>query len=145
MLKTEDFLIWICIPFLLLFILLSGCEENTKSEYDKEILVVEYQKYHDEAKKMTDGKLSLPYSLKALEIAGQLNDKERTTNSLTEVSHDYERMGELDKALEYSLDAIKIYEKQNDEEGIALVYNRIGTLFFKQGDSLLHYGIYIDY
>jgi two-component sensor histidine kinase len=124
--------------FLVAFItILFSCSKKTDALQDKANIEEEYKRNFSESKKITDGKVSLTYSLKAYELAKKLDDALKITNSLNEVSHDYEKLGMLDQALRYSLESIKICESQDDKEGIAIVYNRIGTMYFKQGDTIL--------
>lgn len=110
-------------------------KETTKPAID--LLEKEYEQNIKFAITETNGKLSLPYSMRAYEIAKQLEDKNKIANSCIELSHDYEKLGQLNTALNKVLEAERLFEIIENKESIALCYNIIGTLFFKQGDTLL--------
>ncbi len=122
----------VCFTFLLVH-----CKNKQMFEPDPHTLEIEYKHNIDLAISETNGKLSLPYSLKGNEIARQLKDNKKIANSCIELSHDYEKLGQLNKALKNVLEATSLFEKMDNKKSIALCYNRIGTLYYKQGDTVL--------
>jgi two-component system, sensor histidine kinase PdtaS len=90
---------------------------------------------------ITNGKKSLVFSLKALEIATRLKNENWVAEACNQVANDYEGMGDLKTALSYALKAARIYERVNNKIDIGFIYNHIGTIYLKQGNIQLaiHY------
>lgn len=63
----------------------------------------------------------------------QQNQPERVAFVLTRFRWVYNSLGDLEKANEYSFQALKIFEDLNDQQGIALTYYTIGeNLYYQQ-------------
>ena len=61
----------------------------------------------------------------------------------TQMGYVFERKGQLDRAADYALDALRLGGKLNDKKAIALSYSDLSNLFWKQSkfDSGLEYGL----
>ncbi len=125
-----------CLLFIFVGLLLSCSERKVKNEADN--------KHQEEfltnilkAQKITNGNKSLPFSLKAYEIAKNSGNKKDAATALIEVSHDYERLGNLRLALKYTLEAAGIYQEDNDLENLAVTNNRIGSVYLSLEDTCL--------
>ncbi|MCK0146963.1 tetratricopeptide repeat protein [Arenibacter sp. F26102] len=61
----------------------------------------------------------------------------------TQLGYVYERRGQLDKAADYAMEALRFGEEQNDKKAIALAYSDLSNIFWKQAkyDKGLKYGI----
>ena len=61
----------------------------------------------------------------------------------TQMGYVFERKGQLGRAADYAIDALKLGEKLNDKKAIALAYSDLSNLFWKQSkfDSGLEYGL----
>jgi two-component sensor histidine kinase len=114
---------------------LSGSQDSAKK--DQTPLENEFIFNIKKAREIIDGKKSLPYSLKALEIAKEIGDGNKVGQSYNQISFDYEVIGDLKIALQYVLQASKIYETNGNKKQCGVAYNRIGTIYFKQGNTKL--------
>lgn len=61
----------------------------------------------------------------------------------TQLQYVYERRGELDRAVEYALEALKIGEQLDDLKSIAQAYSDLANLYYKQNknNQALNYGL----
>ncbi|MGB5437541.1 MAG: histidine kinase dimerization/phosphoacceptor domain -containing protein [Maribacter sp.] len=61
----------------------------------------------------------------------------------TQLGYVFERKGQLDRAADYAMDALRLGEKLNDKKAMALAYSDLSNLFWKQSkfDSGLEYGL----
>jgi two-component sensor histidine kinase len=111
----------------------------SKAELPKDKLSKEkeYDECINKAIEITNGQKSLPYSLKAAELALAINDENKILLAYTEISHDYERLGDLTQALQYVLKASERYTKKGDLEDLGTIYNRIGSLYSIQKNTKL--------
>ncbi|MEO6304217.1 MAG: tetratricopeptide repeat protein [Bacteroidia bacterium] len=78
---------------------------------------------------------------KALEMAQKAYKKALTIRSDKFIAHSLNRIGSVydyksmpDSANDYYLQALKLFEKNNDKDGIATVYQNIGVLYYYQED-----------
>ena len=99
--------IWFSVSILtIISLIINGCIINTENN---EKLKTEFDINKSEAKRITNGEKSLPYSLKAYEIASKLNSEKDIAASCIEISHDYEKLGDLSLALKYKKKDANIY------------------------------------
>lgn len=119
------------------FTLTVKAKSNTLSEKQIEELNKQFKTALSQAISITNGKSSLPFSLEALHIACELNDDFNIAQSYIEISHDYEKMGDLSNALQYVIMAAKKYEAIGKKEETGMVYNRIGSIYLLQGNQNL--------
>jgi two-component sensor histidine kinase len=61
----------------------------------------------------------------------------------TQIGYVYERKGQLDRAVDYALESLRLGEKLFDKKAIALAYSDLSNLFWKQSkfESGLEYGL----
>ena len=61
----------------------------------------------------------------------------------TQLGYVYERKGQLDKAVDYALQSLRLGEKLSDKKAIALAYSDLSNLFWKQSkfETGLEYGL----
>ena len=61
----------------------------------------------------------------------------------TQLGYVYERKGQLDRAVDYALESLRLGEKLSDKKAIALAYSDLSNLFWKQSkfESGLEYGL----
>ena len=61
----------------------------------------------------------------------------------TQLGYVYERKGQLDRAVEYALESLRLGDKLSDNKAIALAYSDLSNLFWKQSkfESGLEYGL----
>lgn len=100
-------------------------------------LNIEYNKNIELAHKIKNGQISLNHSIRAYQIANKINNKLFIAKSSKEISYDYENIGKLDSALFYAFKSVDFYKYLKLTERVAMMYNRISTLYFNQGDSIL--------
>jgi signal transduction histidine kinase/DNA-binding response OmpR family regulator len=75
---------------------------------------------------------SKEYGKAAVILASQLNKREQLANALTGLGIAEDYSGSYDSAMLHYLQALKIYETQNNNTGIAKVLNNIGSVYFYQ-------------
>lgn len=105
---------------------------NEKDEVNN--LIKEYYFNFDKASEITNGKKSLVFSLKALEIGEELNRPNFIASACALISSDYEKIGDLKTALHYTLRAAKIYEQLKNITELGVTYNHLGTIYSRQGN-----------
>lgn len=110
---------------------------DVKGSDQNESLRKEYNYNYDKAKNITDGKKSLPFSLRAYDISRKIDKPELISYACIEVCQDYEKIGDLTLALKYIFIAATIAEKEKDMKTMALVYNTIGTIYQIQNNERL--------
>lgn len=61
----------------------------------------------------------------------------------TQLGYIYERKGQLDRAVDYALESLRLGEKFSDKKAIALAYSDLSNLFWKQSkfETGLEYGL----
>ncbi len=61
----------------------------------------------------------------------------------TQLGYVYERKGQLDRAIDYALESLRLGDKLSDKKAIALAYSDLSNLFWKQSkfESGLEYGL----
>ncbi len=61
----------------------------------------------------------------------------------TQLQYVYERRGELDRAVEYALEALRVGEELDDPKSIAQAYSDLANLYYKQNkiNQALNYGL----
>lgn len=84
---------------------------------------------------------ALHYTNKALEIRRSIGRKDLVASSLSKVGAIYTDLGNYSKALTANLEALKIYEAQNDKMRLGLLYNNIGQIYekLKRYDEEIYY------
>ena len=73
--------------------------------------------------------LALGYTREALGLATEINDRRGMAASYNNLGIVYRNQGALDKALEYYIISLKIYESLQNKEGIATTKNNISTIY----------------
>ena len=78
---------------------------------------------------------ALEYSLLSLDIRKTFLSEDDNIIAITYdlIGLNYENIYQLEKANDYYLKALKIYEKNKDDFGIAVVYNNLATTYIKKG------------
>ncbi|WP_194189702.1 helix-turn-helix domain-containing protein [Clostridium chrysemydis] len=73
---------------------------------------------------------AMDYSFLAKEKFEQINDKENYAKTLLSLSEEYNKSGDLTKAIEYSKRSLKIYRELNDFRTISNIENDLGEFFY---------------
>ncbi len=76
-----------------------------------------------------DPVMALGYTREALNLATEINDQRGLAASYNNLGIVYRNQGALDKALEYYIISLKIYETLQNKEGIATTKNNISTIY----------------
>lgn len=86
---------------------------------------------------------ALEYSIRALEIANDINYSKGKVNSLNNIGIIYKNQGVFDEALEYYIESLRISTSQGYEEARAFTLNNMGTVYSLKGihDKALIYFI----
>ncbi|MCB0410587.1 MAG: tetratricopeptide repeat protein, partial [Flavobacteriales bacterium] len=78
---------------------------------------------------------------KALEVLSDLskfcktiNDEKTKALGIRKIAVGYGNLHYFDKAIEYNIEAARIFEKVNDKYGLALCYNNLGTNYNTKGE-----------
>ncbi|MBL7841569.1 MAG: tetratricopeptide repeat protein [Cyclobacteriaceae bacterium] len=74
------------------------------------------------------------YTREALNLATEINDQKGVAASYNNLGVAYKNQGAFDKALEYYIRSLKIYETLENKEGIATTKNNIATIYSIKGD-----------
>lgn len=74
------------------------------------------------------------YTREALNMAAEINDQRGMAASYNNLGVAYKNQGALDKALEYYIRSLKIYDTLDNKEGIATTKNNIATIYSIKGD-----------
>ena len=72
---------------------------------------------------------ALGYTKQALNLATEINDRRGMAASYNNLGIVYRNQGAFDKALEYYIISLKIYETLQNKEGIATTKNNISTIY----------------
>ncbi len=86
--------------------------------------------------------LSLTYADEGLALAERLQDKNQKRQILHLKGIAHYRLGNYDKTLYYFRQVLRMFEDDNDQEGIGRMYNNLGILYSELGQhdlSLRHY------
>lgn len=84
---------------------------------------------------------ALHHTKEALDIALKLGDKKRIADATSNTGVIYWQTGNFDMAMDYHLDANRIYTNIQDEAGIAKSFSNIGVIFSDQS----HYDKALEY
>ncbi|MDH4059046.1 MAG: tetratricopeptide repeat protein, partial [Cyclobacteriaceae bacterium] len=74
------------------------------------------------------------YAREALNAGTEINDARGTAAAYNNIGVAYRNQGALDKALEFYINALKLYETLQNKEGIASAKNNISTIYSIKGD-----------
>jgi tetratricopeptide (TPR) repeat protein len=77
----------------------------------------------------SDPVLAIGYTRQALSHATEVGDQKGLAASYNNLGIAYRNQGAFDKALEYYIQSLKIYEKLDNKEGIATTKNNISTIY----------------
>lgn len=77
----------------------------------------------------TDPVEALGFAREALNLATEIDDKKGMAAAYNNLGVVYRNLGALDKALEYYLISLRIYESLKNKEGIATTKNNISTIY----------------
>lgn len=77
---------------------------------------------------------ALGYTREALNQATIIDDKKGMAASYNNLGVAYKNQGVLDKALQYYINSLTLYEELGNKEGIATTKNNIATIFSLKGD-----------
>jgi len=78
-----------------------------------------------------DYNLSMSQSHSALDLARQLNDSGLIINMLNNTGIVYQYLGQFDKQLDYTLQALAIIEKKNRKEKLFAMYHNVENGYYK--------------
>ena len=91
--------------------------------------------------KSVEPQKALRHTKQALDIALKMGDKERIADATSNTGVIYWQTGNFDMAMDYHLDANRIYTNIQDEAGIAKSFSNIGVIFSDQS----HYDKALEY
>lgn len=77
---------------------------------------------------------AIGYTREALALATDIDDQKGMAASYNNLGVAYRSQGALDKALEYYLISLRIYETLANKEGLAITKNNIGTIYSLKKD-----------
>lgn len=77
---------------------------------------------------------AIGYTREALTLATEIDDHRGMAASYNNLGVAYKNQGALDKALEYYIRSLQIYDTLNNMEGIATTKNNIATIYSIKGD-----------
>lgn len=89
----------------------------------------------------SDPVTALGYTREALTLAAEIGDKKGMAAAYNNLGVSYRQQGAIDKALEYYINSLKIYELLDNKEGIATLKNNISTIYSIKKD----YGLAVNY
>jgi signal transduction histidine kinase/DNA-binding response OmpR family regulator len=111
-----------------------------REEYRKGLAGVHYC-YGQCYQQQSNYKKSLTYFNEALQLFGEIDDRQGSIKCLNEISAIYFKLGDSFSALEHSLKRLRLYTQINDEHGVGYGLNEIGKIFL----SLLEYDKAVDH
>lgn len=76
---------------------------------------------------------ALKYSLQALELWREIEDKSKIANTINGIGIIYDQQGIFDQALKHYNEAYEIYKELGDEQSLAMMNVNLGILFKAQG------------
>ncbi len=77
---------------------------------------------------------AIGFAREALSLATEINDNKGMAASYNNLGVSYRNQGALDKALEYYLISLKIYDNLKNVDGVATTKNNIGTIYSLKKD-----------
>ena len=77
---------------------------------------------------------AIGFAREALALASEINDLKGMAASYNNLGVSYRNQGALDKALEYYMISLKIYDSLKNEDGVATTQNNIGTIYSLKKD-----------
>jgi len=80
-------------------------------------------------------KMALDFTLKALDLALIIEDKEGIAASYNNIGVFYKNHGVVDKAMNYHLQSMQLNKEINNAKGYAYSLNNIGTIYSMKGQS----------
>jgi tetratricopeptide (TPR) repeat protein len=81
------------------------------------------------AKLHSDPVTAITYAREALSLSTEIDDQKGMAAAYNNLGVAYRNQGALDKALEYYINSMKIYEKLGNKEGIATTKNNIANIY----------------
>ncbi len=87
----------------------------------------------------SDANKSLEYSLSALKIYEELNDKRNYAETMRTIAETYRSLSFHDLAVQSALKAEEIFLKLNDTLGLAQTYNRLAAIMFEKLNNKYSY------
>ncbi len=77
---------------------------------------------------------AIGFAREALTLASEIHDLRGMAASYNNLGVSYRNQGALDKALEYYLFSLRIYDNLKNEDGVATTQNNIGTIYSLKKD-----------
>jgi tetratricopeptide (TPR) repeat protein len=77
---------------------------------------------------------AIGYAKEALNLGTQIKDKRGMAAAYNNIGVAYRNQGALDKALEFYINSLKIYDSLSNKEGIASSKNNISNIYSMKGD-----------
>ena len=135
--------------FLSVFIGLSATAQMDKNKFDSLIRMVDFEREDS----LTQNQLrylsifspsndsAIYFGEAALTLAEKLSDNQAIADTYLSLSNPIRRKGDLERAMDYVLKALSLYEQIPDDKGAAVCYNVIGVGYINQE----HYTLAIEY
>jgi tetratricopeptide (TPR) repeat protein len=125
-------------PFSIFFLVLSLVSPVLAQEADSLESVLDTAKNDQKVKALnelfraylrTDPVKAVGFTREAMSLATEIGDKKGLAASYNNLGIAYRNQGALDKALEYYINSLKIYESLENKEGIATTKNNISNIY----------------
>jgi tetratricopeptide (TPR) repeat protein len=90
---------------------------------------------------------SLEYSMEALQILEEINEKEEIEKIYNKIGLAYKKQGNYEKAVEYYNRSLELSQEIDNIQGIAIAQNNIGTIYKNCGDyekAIEYYNISLE-